>query len=383
PLGHLPLVVEERVRGVLWLWGEKLKEPDQATMSIFANQVAVAIENARLYEEQQHRLRDLALLHEISKNVSASLDLGEVLNRVVQGAVEAVGADAASLNLLLEAGQARMMASVGLSEQFKARTDVRPGGTTMTVIRTRQPLLIPDVTQCPDLVKPIVLEEGIKSFIVLPLPGRERVTGAMFVFWHREHIFSDDEVRLLMTFANQAALGIENARLFAEVQNLALTDPLTGLYNRRGFFELGRLEFARARRFGRPFASIMLDIDHFKRVNDTHGHPIGDLVLQALAIRFQGSVREVDLIGRYGGEEFTFLLPETAIDKASEIAERLRKTIAQTPIPTDAGGLNVTISAGVAMYDKNTPDLETLIARADQAMYVAKHKGRNRIAISR
>ncbi|MDO9130645.1 MAG: sensor domain-containing diguanylate cyclase, partial [Anaerolineales bacterium] len=237
--------------------------------------------------------------------------------------------------------------------------------------------------QQPDLVKPIVLKEGIKSFIVLPLPGRERIMGAMFVLWRREHVFSDDEVRLLMTFANQAALGIENARLFAEVQNLAITDPLTGLYNRRGLFELGRLEFARTRRFGRPFASMMLDIDRFKRVNDTYGHPVGDQVLQTLAKHCQGSVREIDLVARYGGEEFVILLPETNLEVAEEVAERLRKTIAQTPIPTDAGGLNVTISAGVAMYDKNTPDLETLIARADQAMYVAKHKGRNRIAISR
>lgn len=379
---HLPLIASDRMIGFMWLWGESLRESDLPTMSVFASQVAVAIENARLYEEQQHRLHDLALLHEISKNVSASLDLGEVLNRVVQGAVEAVGADAASLNLLLETGQARMMASVGMSEQFKARTDVRPGGTTMTVIRTRQPLLIPDVTQRPDLVKSIVQEEGIKSLIVLPLPGRERVMGAMFVFWHQEHAFSDDEVRLLTTFANQAALGIENARLFAEVQNLALTDPLTGLYNRRGLFQLGQLEFARARRFGRPFASMMLDIDRFKRVNDVYGHPVGDQVLQALAKHCQGSVREIDLVGRYGGEEFVFLLPETTLDKAREIAERLRKTIAQTPIPTEAGELNVTISAGLAMYDENTADLETLIARADQAMYVAKHKGRNRIAIS-
>ncbi|MDI6770195.1 MAG: GAF domain-containing protein [Anaerolineales bacterium] len=389
----VPLKIGGQVIGVINAESVKLNAftlADERLLTTLASQLAIGIERLRavdkiyqLYEEQQHRLRDLALLHEISKNVSASLNLGEVINRVVQGAVEAVGADAASLNLLLEAGQARLMASVGLSEQFKARTDVRPGGTTMTVIRTRQPLLIPDVTQRPDLVKPIVLEEGIKSYIVLPLPGRERVMGAMFVFWRQEHLFSDDEVRLLTTFTNQVALGIENARLFAEVQNLALTDPLTGLYNRRGLFELGRLEFARARRFGRPFASMMLDIDHFKRVNDNHGHPIGDVVLKALAIRFLGSVREIDLVGRYGGEEFVFLLPETTLDKTREIAERLRKTIAQTPIPTEAGELNVTISAGLAMYDENTADLETLIARADQAMYVAKHKGRNRIAISR
>ncbi len=165
-------------------------------------------------EEQQHRLRDLSLLYEVSRSVSASLDLGEVLNRVVRGAVEAVGADAASLNILVEPGRAQMMASVGLSERFKERTDVQPAGTTMAVVNTGKPLLIPDVTQWPDLVKPIVMEEGIKSFIVLPLPGRERVIGAMFVFYHQEHPFSDDEVHLLTTIANQAAVAIENARLF-------------------------------------------------------------------------------------------------------------------------------------------------------------------------
>jgi len=361
----------------------RFTEADLELLSLFANHAASATENARLYEEQQHRLRDLALLHEISKNVSASLDLGEVLNRVVQGAVEAVGADAASINLLVEPGRAQRMASVGLSKRFKVRTDVRPGGTTMTVINTGKPLLIPDVTQRPDLVSPIVLKEGIRSFIVLPLPGRERIMGAMFVFWHREHVFSDDEVRLLMTFANQAALGIENAQLYAEVQELAITDPLTGLYNRRGLIELGRIEFARTRRFGRPFASMMLDIDHFKRVNDAYGHPVGDQVLQALAKHCQSSVREIDLVARYGGEEFVFLLPETNLEVAREIAERLRRTIANLSIPTEKGELSVTVSLGVAMYDENTLGLETMIARTDQAMYVAKHRGRNRIAVSR
>ncbi|MEW6231540.1 MAG: sensor domain-containing diguanylate cyclase [Chloroflexota bacterium] len=172
-------------------------------------------------EEQEHRLRDLSLLYEVSRSVSASLDLEEVLDRVVRGAVEAVGADAASLNILVEPGRAQMMASLGLSERFKERTDVRPTGTTMTVVNTGKPLLIPHVAEQPDLVKPMVMDEGIKSFIVLPLPGRERVIGAMFVFYRQEHSFSDDEVHLLTTIANQAAVAIENARLFEEERRRA------------------------------------------------------------------------------------------------------------------------------------------------------------------
>jgi diguanylate cyclase (GGDEF)-like protein/PAS domain S-box-containing protein len=213
-----------------------------------------------------------------------------------------------------------------------------------------------------------------------PLLVEERVLGFLWLWGEN---LEETDLPSMSIFANQVAIAIENARLFAEVQNLAVMDPLTGLYNRRGLFGLGRLEFARTRRFGRPFASLMLDIDHFRRVNNTYGHPVGDQVLQALARHCQNSVREIDLVGRYGGEEFIFLLPETDLSIAREIAERLRKTIAETKVPTDKGEISVTVSIGVAVYDDFTLDLETMIARADQAMYVSKHKGRNRVSVSR
>ncbi|MDY6875832.1 MAG: GAF domain-containing protein [Chloroflexota bacterium] len=216
----VPLKRGEQVIGVLTFdemaEARDFDEHDVWLATLFANQAAIAIENARFYEEQQRRLYDLSLLHEVSARVSASLDPQKVLERIVQGTVEAVGADAASINLLIAPGKAQMVTSVGLSERFEWHTDVRPAGTTMTVIRTGEPLMIPDVAQRPEMVKPLVLEEGIQSFIVLPLPGREGVIGAMFVFYHRSHQFSDDEVRLLTTIANQAATALENARLFAE-----------------------------------------------------------------------------------------------------------------------------------------------------------------------
>jgi diguanylate cyclase (GGDEF)-like protein len=171
--------------------------------------------------------------------------------------------------------------------------------------------------------------------------------------------------------------------LFQEIHSLALTDPLTGLQNRRSLFNLGRIEFARSSRLYRPFSCLMLDIDHFKQFNDTYGHPTGDQVLGQVAECAKRSIREVDLIGRYGGEEFLFFLPETDLLTAQRVAERLRASIEKMPIRVSEQELHVTVSIGVSRKDENTLELETLIARADQALYIAKHKGRNRVASSK
>jgi diguanylate cyclase (GGDEF)-like protein len=186
----------------------------------------------------------------------------------------------------------------------------------------------------------------------------------------------------MSTFAQQVASALKRARLFQEVQSLAITDPLTGLQNRRSLFDLGRIELARSQRMDRPFCCLMLDLDHFKTINDNYGHPVGDQVVQEFARRCKSSVREVDLIGRYGGEEVVILLPETDSETAMKVAERLRTSIEKTPIRISDRELQITVSIGVSRRDEHTLELETLIARADQAMYVAKYKGRNQVAIS-
>jgi diguanylate cyclase (GGDEF)-like protein len=142
------------------------------------------------------------------------------------------------------------------------------------------------------------------------------------------------------------------------------------------------MEFDRSQRTHQPFSCLMLDLDHFKAINDSHGHPIGDLVLQEFAKRSRSCIREADIIGRYGGEELLIFLPETDIEIALQVAERLRKSIADTPIRISDKELQITVSIGVSKRDENAPELQTLIARADQAMYVAKHKGRNQVAVS-
>jgi diguanylate cyclase (GGDEF)-like protein len=157
------------------------------------------------------------------------------------------------------------------------------------------------------ILKQIEVEAGTEP-VRLPLVFEENLLGIMWV-WGKGLTKAD--LPIMSIFAKQIGVSLERARLFQEVQSLALTDPLTGLQNRRSLFELGRVEFARMQRMQRPFCCMMLDLDHFKQVNDQYGHMVGDQVLQEFARRCSSSVREIDLVGRYGGEELIILLPET------------------------------------------------------------------------
>lgn len=214
----------------------------------------------------------------------------------------------------------------------------------------------------------------------LPLLFEENLLGILWV-WGKG--ITETDLPVMSIFAKQIGISLERARLFQEVQSLAFTDPLTGVHNRRSLFELSRVEFSRAHRLNRPICCMMLDLDHFKQINDNYGHQTGDQVLQEFAKRCKNSVREMDLIGRYGGEELMIILPETNIITALQIAERMCDSLAETPIKVHDGEISATVSVGVAAKDENTTQLETLIARADQAMYIAKHKGRNRVALSK
>ena len=184
--------------------------------------------------------------------------------------------------------------------------------------------------------------------------------------------------QILFRNLKQSETALRNA--LEEVERLAITDSLTGLYNHRHLFELAGHEFQRAHRYRLPLSVMMLDIDEFKRVNDTHGHAIGDQVLQGVAECCRKELREVDVIGRYGGDEFVALLPETGLSAACQVAERLRKSIAERALDTKAGRVTVTVSLGVAVLDDKHLTPEILLDRADKALYVAKQNGRNRVS---
>jgi diguanylate cyclase (GGDEF)-like protein len=185
-----------------------------------------------------------------------------------------------------------------------------------------------------------------------------------------------------LLFRNLKKSESELGKALEEVQRLAITDSLTGLYNRRHFFELAEHELQRARRYRRSLSAIMLDIDHFKQVNDTYGHAVGDHVLKEVADSCRQAMRKEEVLGRYGGEEFVIMMPESNLVATCQVAERLRQSIAQKTIDTEVGPVMVTVSLGVITLDDECSTLETLLAGADQALYWAKRSGRNRVGKS-
>jgi diguanylate cyclase (GGDEF)-like protein/PAS domain S-box-containing protein len=166
-----------------------------------------------------------------------------------------------------------------------------------------------------------------------------------------------------------------------ELRLMASTDPLTGLLNRRRFLEQAETEFVRSQRYRRDLAVVMLDIDHFKRINDTHGHFIGDQALIAMARAAQNLLRGTDVMGRWGGEEFVILMPETSLAGATILAERLRTELAALSIDTANGPLQFTVSAGLSARSECDDSLVATMQRADLALYAAKHRGRDRVHV--
>ena len=214
--------------------------------------------------------------------------------------------------------------------------------------------------------------------IYLPLIVEEKVIGTLWLWGEN---LDESDLSAASVFATQVAIALENARLYSITQQLAITDDLTGFYNRRGLFEIGRREVERSLRFEHALSAIMLDIDHFKRVNDARGHSIGDEVLQQLADRWREALRGVDIMGRYGGEEFLVLLPESDLLTAEHVAERMRQCVKNVPMYTNAGEVYITVSVGVATLRGEIMSLEELIEDADKALYKAKQAGRNCVAI--
>lgn len=192
---------------------------------------------------------------------------------------------------------------------------------------------------------------------------------------------SDEAVAALSVVSQMVALAICNSKRFQKTLASAIRDELTGLYNRRYFNERLLEEIERSRRYGEVVSLVSCDIDHFKRVNDTHGHAAGDRVLALLASILRNSLRKSDVIARYGGEEFIILLPDTPKEQARETAEKLRLKVAGTDIPHDGISLNITVSCGVASLGEDGDSIEALLDKADKALYAAKFRGRNQVCV--
>jgi diguanylate cyclase (GGDEF)-like protein len=225
--------------------------------------------------------------------------------------------------------------------------------------------------------------EGLPIYaaLAMPLMIGGRMLGVIGVFHSDQfYSFNNSELNLLTLFGQQAAIAVENARLFSETRRLAQVDSLTGLFNRRHFYELARREFERARRYQLPLTAIMVDVDNFKLVNDRYGHSVGDMVLHSVAQSCLTYLRSADLVARYGGEEFVVLVPNTDLDGCRTTAERMRACVANRPHSVGEDHLSITISLGIAEMDPGCLSIDTLLDQADKALYLAKQAGKNRVA---
>lgn len=335
-------------------------------------------------EELRRRLRELSALGSTAALLSESLSLDELLGRTLDKVLEITGRDAGAVSLLDPAmDRVVIRGHRGFSPGWLVEEADRPVACLCAqVIRRREPLCVADITLDPGVTRAACVRQGFRSFCAIPLQAEGQILGVLSLHGRQALEPSEKYRDLLTTIANQIAIALVNVRLYEETRRLATIDSLTGLYNRRHFIELAGRELERALRYGRPLAAMMLDIDRFKRVNDTHGHAVGDQVLRVVARRCRANLREIDLVGRYGGEEFAALLPENDLNSARIAAERLRRCTAEVPIDTAGGPVSVTLSLGVAACTENCPDLENLIGRADQALYAAKIAGRNRVCIA-
>lgn len=224
--------------------------------------------------------------------------------------------------------------------------------------------------------------KGRECFHILVVPLiRDTITIGVINVVNKTTQFCETDLFNLNLFASQAALAVNNTYLYEKAIFQAQTDSLTGLYNHRHFFELAKKEISRAQRYKHSLSVVMVDIDHFKCINDTFGHPAGDQVLIAIANVCRKLFRNIDIVGRYGGEEFSILLPETPVETATEVAERFRYTIEKTVISYHRRHFSVTVSLGLAALRTDCTSLTRLIERADTALYHAKAQGRNQVIL--
>lgn len=384
----IPMIANENKLGAVLLGFVKPHRftPDEIIVSEQAvDLVALALAKFQAVEQAQRRAEESETLRRAGVAISETLNLQEATTRILEQLAFVVPHDSASVQLLRD-GELEIIGGEGwsnLASVIGVRFPVPGNNPNTVVIQTRRPYLLHDTYDAFPDFRTIAHATHVRSWLGVPLIVRNQVIGLLAIDSRETNHFTADDAELATVFAGHVAVAIENARLFDEVQQLAITDGLTGLYNRRYFTELAQNEFERARRYKRNLCMMMFDIDHFKIVNDTYGHPFGDKVLQAIANVCTEKLRDVDALSRYGGEEFIALIVEANLSSARKVAERLRREVEKMVTHNEKGDVSVTVSIGLAEQNEDTPTLETLIARADQAMYVAKHKGRNRVVIGR
>ena len=333
--------------------------------------------------ELARKVRELAIINEVSKAVSFMGDLGKTLDAILSRGVQVLNAERGSLFLLDDKYEELVEKAVvfGVTGEIRIDEDLhrqfKSGvGIAGEVFNSSKPRLIQNVKKDKSFAFRDAERDKVRSMICVPMMIKDMAIGVMNIVNRREGRFNEEDLQTALTIANQSAVVIEKARLY----NLATIDGLTGLVVRRHFQAKIEEEYRRARRYSKPLAYLMTDIDHFKKFNDTYGHQTGDMVLREVARIVRDTVRDTDIAARYGGEEFAVILPETEPEGAMLLAERLRQKVESAVFSGPTGDLKVTISVGVCTMPVNQPESATeMIKMADEALYVCKRNGRNRV----
>jgi len=387
----MPIKIKGRVAGFINL---DSMEPDHFTadlaysLNVFADQAAVAIENARLYDSTRRRAEEMSILNHIGLTITAGLDMNQVLVSLYEQCRQVLPVDVFYVALYdAESGRIELPLYFrdGQDDIILPRNIHTNPGITGVVIRQRRTISLPDT-----LLPGVESEYNIirvggrpsRSYVGVPLILLNQVVGVISMQNYEPYTYTPEQVSLLETIAIQTAIALQNARIYEQMKQMAITDPVTLLYTRLHFTSLGHSEVERAQRYNRRLSVLMVDIDWFKQVNDTYGHTAGDQVLLIVANACRQALRATDIVGRWGGEEFVIILPEADMNGAALIAERIRRMVAEKEIALAHTAIHMTVSIGVAAMLSQNETLEVLIDCADQAMYAAKQGGRNQVRVA-
>jgi diguanylate cyclase (GGDEF)-like protein len=337
--------------------------------------------------ETARQNQELTIFHDVAKALTSSLDLDSILQTIMEKMAEYFRPDTWSL-LMVDEHKAELYFAIAVGTASEALKNVRlkvGEGIAGHVAKFGEKLIVPDVRADKRFAKRVdtLTQMETQSIICVPLKSRLRVLGVIQLVNVDMNHFTDAEAFFLQALCDYAAIAIENARSVERIQELTITDDCTGLYNARHLYKTLEAEVYRSARFGYEFSVLFIDLDHFKQVNDTHGHLIGSKLLAEIGYLIKAQLRLIDFAFRYGGDEFVVLLPQTGKDSALVVARRLRDGLRNAVFcKEEALNLNVRASMGLATYPHDAKTPHDVIRQADEMMYMVKNSTRDNIGIA-
>ncbi len=380
-----PVIDEDWVQGVLAAdrsSGGPFTRNDEKVLAAIARNVKEIHSHALLIKRSEVEAAQFKSLAQLGGRLSRSLDLAEIMEAVERTAGAITNQDALVVIEGSLEGEPRVIHAAGeVGEGLAGGTIDQDLSLAGEVIRKSRYKVVKDLeafSPVRPVLGPGMDPPGMRSALIHPLPFASGKPGALALFSKRPDAFGAYVAGVTGVLADMASVSVRNAALYREMAKKAVTDGLTGLHNHRWFQERLEEEIERAERLGSRLAVVMADVDHFKKVNDAHGHPVGDEVLKAVSGLLKRTARKVDAAARYGGEEFVVILVGTDGQGALEFAERVRKGVSKLAFDTGETRFKVTLSLGVSVYPDDAQAKDRLIELADQALYQAKESGRNR-----